>query len=163
MPQKMVAVKQIDWSVGAVLNGTAALNLHTGNTLQRPADVNPGALRYNSELLTPEVKLPNGWYDILSTYSLYEKRRSAVRTVVIDYSADIYDEIILVASSPRTITLPIADKAARIIIKKVDSGSGAVTIMPRSNRTIDGQPNFQITIPMAAYQFVSDGTNWFVV
>lgn len=74
--------------------------------------------------------------------------------------------VILVSTggSTRTITLPaVATNASRVIsIKKIDSGTGLVTIAPNGG-TIDGSATKDILFENGMFDLISDGTNWRVL
>lgn len=152
----------IDWSRRAILNGTNALTLHRGTTAERPV-VNAGSIRFNTETSAPEVNLPTGWADFLTTYSYIAMRQNGVKRITASYDIVLMDEVILAAASPITVRLPAADRFYRFTIKKIDSGSGVVTVSTRNAQTIDGAATFSIPTVNAAYGFVSDGFNWFIV
>lgn len=75
--------------------------------------------------------------------------------------------VILVSTgnTTRTITLPTAaDNSQRIItIKKVDSGTGAVTIDGENSETIDGQLTKSLNVQYDFYELQCDGTNWNII
>ena len=63
-----------------------------------------------------------------------------------------------------TITLPVA-QSGRFIIIKDESGAADInnmTIVPQSG-TIDGDPSVLIDLGYSAYNFYSNGTDWFIV
>jgi len=64
-----------------------------------------------------------------------------------------------------TITLPNASTCAgrQYIIKKIDSTLNAVTVIPLSGQTIDGQSSISITIQNDLKRIISDGTNWYII
>ena len=69
------------------------------------------------------------------------------------------------AGTDRTVTLPTAaDNANRqITIKKVDSGTGRVTIDGEGAETIDGNTTMKIFAQYGRLTVVCDGTSWHVV
>lgn len=75
--------------------------------------------------------------------------------------------VILVSTgnTTRTITLPTAaDNSQRIItIKKVDSGTGAVTIDGENSETIDGQLTKSLNVQYDFYELQCDGTTWNII
>lgn len=61
-----------------------------------------------------------------------------------------------------TVTLPAVVANEQVIVKKIDSGAGNITISPASG-TIDGQSTVVINMQYQSFTLVSDGTNWFVI
>lgn len=61
-----------------------------------------------------------------------------------------------------TVTLPAVASGKKIIIKKIDSGAGTVTIQRGGSSTIDGANTIQLYYQYEAVTLVSDGTNWFI-
>jgi hypothetical protein len=66
-------------------------------------------------------------------------------------------------SSGITLTLPAVASGKRVTVKKVDSGSGTVTIARNSADTIDGATQKVLYSQYESLSFVSDGTDWFIV
>lgn len=60
------------------------------------------------------------------------------------------------------LTLPAVTAGRWVTVKKIDSSSEAITVTPASG-TIDGDATFPISTQWLSRDFVSDGTNWFVV
>lgn len=69
------------------------------------------------------------------------------------------------SSTDRTVTLPTAaDNTGRIItVKKVDSGSGSVTLDGESTETIDGATTKTIYAQYDSITVKCDGTAWFIL
>lgn len=61
-----------------------------------------------------------------------------------------------------TVTLPSAATGKIVVVKKVDSGAGAVTVSAGS-ATVDGTASKVLYYQYESLTFVSDGTNWFIV
>lgn len=62
-----------------------------------------------------------------------------------------------------TIKLPTPVSGKIVIVKKVDSGNGPVTVSRNSADTIDGATSKALYYQYESMTFVSDGTNWFIV
>jgi hypothetical protein len=64
-----------------------------------------------------------------------------------------------------TATLPTAVgiSGQAIIIKKIDSGAGSVTIATTSAQTMDGLSTYQLTNQYQYVEVVSDGSNWVII
>lgn len=61
-----------------------------------------------------------------------------------------------------TVTLPSPATGKIVVVKKVDSGAGAVTISAGAS-TVDGAASKVLYYQYESLTFVSDGTNWFIV
>jgi hypothetical protein len=89
-----------------------------------------------------------------------------VSTVSANTTLGVDHHIVLVNASggARTITLPDATTCAgrQYVIKKIDSSTDAVTIVPQSGQTIDGQASISINTQYDYRRVVSDGTNWYL-
>lgn len=68
-------------------------------------------------------------------------------------------------SSTITATLPTAVGISGqvIVVKKVDSGSGLVSIATTSAQTIDGNSTYQLTNQWQFIWVMSDGSNWQII
>lgn len=60
-----------------------------------------------------------------------------------------------------TLPTPTTDKI--IHVKKIDSSSNRVRILPNINETIDGQPCLDISTQYMSFQLASDGIDWFII
>jgi hypothetical protein len=85
---------------------------------------------------------------------------STSTTPITASSGDIWE--ITTGSSAFAVTLPASSYGNRVIIKKVDSGAGAITITPASG-TIDGAATLVLSSQNAAVELVADGTNWLII
>lgn len=83
-----------------------------------------------------------------------------------DYTALSTDEVILMSTggTTRTVTLPAAAGVANKIftIKKIDSGTGRVTVDANGAETIDGATTFTLYAQYDEVTITSDGSNWYV-
>lgn len=106
----------------------------------------------------PYIILPDIVYGNLSS-SVVSKSSS--------YTLTESDGIILATTGNPgiTITLPsaVTNSGKRYDIKKVDAGSGYVTIQPVSAQTIDDETVVYITDQYVCISIVSNGTNWFII
>ena len=86
-----------------------------------------------------------------------------VKSVNANYTASD-GEIVLVDASGGavTITLPSPSNGARVRVKKIDSSNNTVTVQPSGSETIDGASSHTISQQYETYEYVSDGTNWYV-
>jgi hypothetical protein len=50
-----------------------------------------------------------------------------------------------------------------VIVKKIDSDAGSVTVARNNTDTIDGATSKILYYQYETLTFVSDGTNWFIV
>lgn len=62
-----------------------------------------------------------------------------------------------------TIKLPTPISGKMVIVKKIDSAAGPVTVSRNSTDTIDGATSKALYYQYESMAFVSDGTNWFIV
>ena len=58
-----------------------------------------------------------------------------------------------------TVTLPAVTKNAQVLVKKVDSGAGTITVSPASG-TIDGAASLALVVQYDLCLLVANGTNW---
>ena len=86
-----------------------------------------------------------------------------VKSVSANYTA-ADGEIVLVDASGGavTITLPSPSSGARVRVKKTDASANTVTVSPSATETIDGASSHSISKQYETYEYVSDGTNWFI-
>ena len=76
-----------------------------------------------------------------------------------------YGEIILADASGGAITITLAAplKGEKVTVKKIDSSTNAVTIVPNGSETIDGSSSYTLASQNEHVSLVSDGTNWYSV
>lgn len=91
------------------------------------------------------------------------KRSRTVATA--NSSSTISNDIILATAGAAgiTLTLPAAVTGKIVIVKKVDTGAGNVTLDPPGSVTIDGALTKVLYHQYETMTCVSDGTNWFIV
>jgi len=95
--------------------------------------------------------------DISSIYA-------SVTTETGAYTASDGDLVLADASSSGfTVTLPSPNAGDVVTVKKIDSSTNAVTIATPGAETIDGHSTITISAQFASRDFVSDGTNYFMV
>lgn len=90
---------------------------------------------------------------------------TAVATLSSNTTLDGTHSVVLVTSSPVTVTLPAASSCSgrHLTIKKTDSGASAVTVSASGSDVIDGAGTFSLSAQYKYVALVSDGANWFVV
>lgn len=102
----------------------------------------------------------------VTTNQLIDGYVHTTTAVSLSYTASLNDSIIVAdpTSGSVTITLPRADEAKgkRFTVKKKDSGANTVTVQANSGN-IDGAASQVISAPYASWDFVSDGTNYWIV
>jgi hypothetical protein len=76
-------------------------------------------------------------------------------------TADI--NLVIGGVSGISVKLPVPVSGKMVFVKKIDSGSGPVTILRNSADTIDGATSKILYYQYETLTFVSDGTNWFIV
>lgn len=109
-------------------------------------------------------------------FSYFDLNGALVKTPGLYYSAKSADYTVLdtdgiavilmtTGSTDRTITLPTAaDNAGRILeIKKVDSGTGKVTVDGEGSETIDGLTTIDLLSQFSFIEIISDGTSWHIL
>lgn len=144
--------------------------------------------RFDSTILTDQlagsVSNPAAGSDKIINRSgvLYVKDSSGTETQILtglasnEYSAKSADYTITdtdnvrtvgmtTSSTNRTVTLPTAaDNTHRIItVKKVDSGTGTVTVDGESSETIDGETGFVIYNQYSSITVQSTGSAWVII
>jgi len=62
-----------------------------------------------------------------------------------------------------TVTLPAASAGAWVRVKKTDNSVNAVLVMGANSSTIDGGATFSVNSQFMSQDFMSDGTNWFLI
>jgi hypothetical protein len=81
-----------------------------------------------------------------------------------NYTAASFDFVLANASSAGfTVTLPAVAANAFVRVKKLDSSGNAVTVAAAGGATIDGSSTFTISVQYTSQDFISDGTNWYVI
>ena len=61
------------------------------------------------------------------------------------------------------VILPTVAAGKMVIVKKIDSQAGTVTVTRGGSATIDGSTQKILYAQYESMTFVSDGTNWFIV
>ena len=100
----------------------------------------------------------------IASSAVTEVKRS--RTVATANSTSTISNDITLATAGAagiTLTLPAAVSGKIVIVKKVDTGAGNVTLDPPGSVTIDGAATKVLYHQYESMTFVSDGTNWFLV
>lgn len=84
-----------------------------------------------------------------------------------DYTILTSDALILgtTGNTDRTYTLPTAvgNTGKQFTVKKIDSGTGKITLDGNGTETIDGNLTVDITARYGFLTVVSDGTNWVII
>lgn len=100
----------------------------------------------------------------IASSAVTEVKRS--RTVATTSSTSTISNDITLATAGSggiTLTLPAAVAGKVVIVKKVDTGAGNVTLDPPGSVTIDGAATKVLYHQYETMTCVSDGTNWFIV
>ena len=121
----------------------------TGNVVRLAAGTAGQFLQTQGAGANPQwAPAPGGW---------------TVKSVSANYTA-ADGEIVLVDASGGavTITLPSPSAGARVRVKKTDASTNTVTVSPSATETIDGASSHTISKQYETYEYVSDGTNWFI-
>ncbi len=112
------------------------------------------------------LSVANGGVDTtqLAAGAVTEAKRE--RTVATTSSTSTISNDITLATAGAggiTLTLPAAASGKVVIVKKVDTGAGNVTLDPPGAVTIDGAATKVLYHQYETMTCVSDGTNWFIV
>lgn len=87
-------------------------------------------------------------------------------SVAVNYSISTLDHFVecTAGSGGITVTLPTAvgNRGLTLVITKVDSGIGNITINTTSSQTINGMSSYAIVTRWVSYTVHSDGTNWII-
>ena len=121
----------------------------TGNIARLPAGTAGQFLQTQGSGANPQwATAPGGW---------------TVTKVTANYTASD-GEIVLVDASGGavTVTLPTPSSGARVRVKKIDASTNTVTVSPSGTETIDGASSHSISQQYETYEYVSDGTDWYV-
>ena len=99
---------------------------------------------------------------IIKTATNYHEAKSASYTITDSDGVAVI--LMTTASTDRTVTLPTAaDNTGRMItIKKVDSGTGMVTIDGEGSETIDGETTLDLYQQYNSVSLICDGTGWHI-
>lgn len=77
-------------------------------------------------------------------------------------TGDVY--LVDASGGPAAIALFDAALALhRYTVKKIDASANPVTLVPFGVQTIDGDPNAILGVQYTSVDFVSDGSNWFIL
>lgn len=91
-----------------------------------------------------------------------------ISTNAISSSAELLtsDNLVLVDASSGSVNITMPDPATTMgvlfTIKKIDSSSYRVTILPNGLETIDGSPFIYTDVQWTSITLVSDGSNYFI-
>lgn len=83
-----------------------------------------------------------------------------------DYTIDGDDNIVLVNGDlADVVNLPAAASyTGRVFtVKKIDDGTGMVTLEPNGSERIDGELQYHLNLQYEAIKMTSDGSNWFII
>lgn len=86
-----------------------------------------------------------------------------VRTVTANYTCQKFDAVILL-NADATVTLPTVaiGEQKRITVKVINSGGNTRTVSG-GGANIDGAATVTTTTRYTSWDFVTDGSNWFIV
>jgi hypothetical protein len=87
----------------------------------------------------------------------------SVRTVTTNYTCQKYDDVILL-NADATVTLPAVTtgEEKRITVKVINAGGNTRTV-DGNGKNIDGASSVTTTTQYTSWDFVTDGTNWFII
>ena len=90
-----------------------------------------------------------------------------IRTIVASDAIVLTDDVILADASAGALTATLPNPAlttGRIFtVKKIDATVNTVTISPFAAETIDGMASVSTSSPNESIDFLSDGTDWWVI
>jgi hypothetical protein len=152
-----------------IISGNKSLVLPVGSTSQRPDAAFRGMVRYNSTLDAYEGYNGSSWDYFLSASATSAKPftvNTIDSSVTSDYTVVLSDYYIFVDASSCNvnITLPSGSTpGSPYIIKKIDSSSNKVTIIPSDSSTIDSYSFYATSTQNDSFTVTYDGSNWFIV
>ncbi|PLS80892.1 hypothetical protein CYG49_03980 [Candidatus Saccharibacteria bacterium] len=80
------------------------------------------------------------------------------------YTAKTHEALICDAGAGGfTVTLPAVSNGARVRVKKVDSTTNAILVVPPSGTTIDASASASVNAQWQSQDFLSDGTIWYFI
>lgn len=88
-------------------------------------------------------------------------RSVAAVTLAGTITSDI--NLVTTGASNLSLTLPAVASGKMVIVKKIDSGAGTVTVVRGGSSTIDGATQKILYAQYESMTFVSNGTNWYIV
>lgn len=92
---------------------------------------------------------------------------NAITTIASNTVLDDTFGVLLVNAGAGSVTvqLPFASAYAlkRYTVKKIDGSGNAVIIQGQAGDTIDGDPNYNITVQNDTIKIISNGTNWYII
>lgn len=125
----------------------------------------------NTDTLTVHLNVDNSTLEIVT--DVVQVKNSSIteakilRTVDSSFTNNdtITSDINLVSGGAGgiTIKLPVPSSGKIVMVKKIDSAAGVVTISQNSSETIDGASSKALYYQYETMTFVSDGTNWFII
>ena len=121
----------------------------TGNVARLAAGTAGQFLKTQGAGANPTWDTPPGGWTVVSKSGNYTASDGEI--VLVDASAGAV-----------TITLPSPSAGARVRVKKTDASTNTVTVSPSATETIDGASSHTISKQYETYEYVSDGTNWFI-
>lgn len=110
----------------------------------------------NGSIAELYIKKVDGWTRIT---------KNPTSSISSDYFALPTDDVLIVntTSGNVSVMMPSPNPYTNLTIKKADSSSNHVEILPYASETIDGASNYTITASYGSITLVSDGTNWFII
>jgi hypothetical protein len=145
----------VKWA--AVSDATAvkkAGDTMTGTLVAPSLQVTGGSLAAG-KVLTSDATGNATWQAAPGSYNIVSKSAN--------YTAVDHDYILMNnPSAPVTVTLPAAVKGAMVCVKKVAAGTNDITISPQSG-SIDGAASDTISLQWQSKDYLSDGTNWYLI
>jgi len=141
-------------------DGLALSNVVTGGTTASFRVTNTGVL---SLIAGPGISISSGTGNI--TISSTGADLISVVGVTANYTALATAEYIGVSSANAvTVTLPTGIPGRVYTIKdEFGQGSGKITIQPVGAQSIDGKPNYVISVPYQSVSAVFRGTGWWLI
>lgn len=148
-------------SARAYYVGTEPTNRPDGTSLDSNDD---GRLWYDSTNDILYVYTGSAW-EVVPTSVVSSPIGAKSADYTITDTDNLSTILMTTGATNRTVTLPTAaDNANRLItVKKVDDGSGYLTLDGEGAETVEGQANLRFEIQYSGCTVVCDGTEWHVV
>lgn len=104
----------------------------------------------------------SSWFTQVMSVLIYGQHWG-VKTVAANYTCQKHDSVILL-NGDITVTLPAVSVGGskRITVKVINAGAGTRTV-DGGDANIDGSATVTTTTQYTSWDFVTDGTNWFIV
>jgi hypothetical protein len=165
------------YDIGSATIGLRALYLGDSGSAARSVNLRGGVMASSYTFTFPTTGgtaghvMKTAGSGTTSFVATYDKSLWSIGTVAKSADYTVLDDdgyyliLVTTSSTNRTITLPTAadNSGRRLVIKKVDTGTGSVTVDGESSETIDGLTSVQVAFKNDVIDIYCDGTEWHYV